>query len=483
MRKANLRHLVGAVLAISSLSLAAQAADAPAMTPDGTFTMAGITLYGNVDVGLAYQSAGGPVSDYFPGGLYGAVQKYDYQNPVVIDGNNWSQSRIGLRGEEKFSDDLSGVFKVEMQFNPWSGQISDGVKSVVANNGLAVNTQTSGGDSSVAGQLFNGAAYAGLSSKTLGTVTAGRQTSTLADGIGKYDPLNTSIGFSAIGLQGTAAGAGDTEDRRLDDSVKYEITVNGVHFAAQYQPKTGANPGTTQGYTIGYATGGLSVDAYYLNKNDAIAAGSLSATDLSNIAKVCAGTAVANYACAPTDKAVSGTISDNTATAVMVKYAFPSKVHTISAGYEQIQWKNPSNAVSAGQMILNGYILGKVSNTGFPSTKQLDIYWIGDKFMINAKNDLYVAWYHYDQNQYATAAATITGCGTSSVSSSQCSGSEDFYSLVYLHHYSKRLDFYAGVMYSAVSGGLANGYTLATSSNLANATSSYNPTIGVNYKF
>jgi len=34
-----------------------------------------------------------------------------------------------------------------------------------------------------------------------------------------------------------------------------------------------------------------------------------------------------------------------------------------------------------------------------------------------------------------------------------------------------------------VQGGLANGFTAATSSGVSNATSTINPTLGVNYKF
>jgi predicted porin len=66
----------------------------------------------------------------------------------------------------------------------------------------------------VAGQAFQ-QAFAGFSSKTYGTITFGRQNTTLTDGIAKYDPNYAPQAFSLIGLSGTTAGGGDTEDRRL----------------------------------------------------------------------------------------------------------------------------------------------------------------------------------------------------------------------------------------------------------------------------
>ena len=75
-------------------------------------------------------------------------------------------------------------------------------------------------DSSVAGQPFQ-TAYAGVSSKTFGTLTFGRQVTLLGDGVTKYDPNLGSQAFSLIGMSGTYAGGGDTEDKRVDNSLKY----------------------------------------------------------------------------------------------------------------------------------------------------------------------------------------------------------------------------------------------------------------------
>ena len=457
------------VAGLSGVAGAALADPKPA-TPDGSLTWYGVTLYGIVDVGLQYQTQGVPQSDYFPPGTEAIIQKNSNGSQTNIGGNNLSQSRIGLKGQEDFGNGWSGVFKLETFFNPWSGQISDALKSVTNNNGVALTSQQTGVDSSIAGQFFGGGAYAGLSHKDFGTLTFGRQNGLMADGIAKYDPLKASQAFSPIGWSGTAAGGGDTEDRRLDGSVKYELMVSQVHIGVQYQPKSGSNPGTATEGTLGFVFPGGSVDAYYEKKNDAIGAGSLSAAQVASVGQVCTGVVVANFACAAIDKSVAGTISDNTSWALMGNWSFADKTWTLSAGYEHISFENPSTPVAAGQATIGGYTLVTVNNTAFPSTKTLSIGWLGAKYQVAPAFDITAAFYRYDQNSYSTAHP---GCSDAAVSG-QCSGGENFASLVFDYRFSKRFDGYLGAMWSSVSGGLANGYL---------NTSTIDPTIGIRYQF
>src|SRR6202043_650720 len=243
----------------------AQSASAPAPTaPDSSLTWNGITLYGIVDIGLQYQTHGVPISDYFPAGTESIIQKNSNHSVTAVTPNNWSQSRIGLSGNEPIAGDWSGVFRLETFFNPQSGDLSDALKSQVLNNGRALTAQSTNVDSSVAGQYFAGAAYAGFSSPTVGTFTLGRHVTLLADGVGKYDPMGASQAFSLIGFSGTTAGGGDTEDRRLDQSVKYTAKYGAVHLGALYQfsgAKGSAN--TAVQAQLGVEGGGVSVDGYY----------------------------------------------------------------------------------------------------------------------------------------------------------------------------------------------------------------------------
>ena len=462
--------LLGAAVSLGLSSVAGVALADSTPTPEGPLTSHGITLYGTLDVGFQYQTNGAPLSDYFVGGTEPIIQKNSLHSVTAIGGSNLSQNKLGLKGLEDFGNGWSGIFKLETFFNPWSGNLADALKSLTANNGKALPDQQTGIDSSLAGQLFGGAAYLGVTNEQFGTLTFGRQNGLMADGIAKYDPMLASQAFSPIGISGTAAGGGDTEDRRLDGSGKYEVTAGPVHIGVQFQPRTGANPGTTSEAAVGFIFPGGSIDAYYEQKNDAIAASSLSAGQVGDVIAVCGGAVIANVACGALDKSVASTISDNTTYALMGKWAFVDNHATLSAGYEHIKYTNPSNPVSAGQMTIGGYTLVTVSNTGFPSDKTLQIFWVGLKYAVSPQLDLTGAYYRYDQNAYSTAHP---GCSSATVSG-QCSGSENFVSFVGDYHFTKRFDMYAGAMWSAVQGGLANGFE---------NTSTIDPTIGLRYTF
>src|ERR1700690_2390055 len=217
--------LAGALLAAVSAVQAQTAAPAAAPAPaDESLTWHGITLYGIVDVDFQYESHGAPFSNYFISGGSDIVQKNSNNAVNGITSNGLSQSRIGLQGKGPLDFlDWTGVFKLEAYFNPASGQITDALKSVAQNNGRALNAQSTNIDSSIAGQPFEHA-FVGISSPTWGTFTFGRQNSTLADLIAKYDPQHTSYSFSLLGLSGTPAGGGDTQDRRLASSIKFAGT-------------------------------------------------------------------------------------------------------------------------------------------------------------------------------------------------------------------------------------------------------------------
>jgi hypothetical protein len=249
-----------------------------------------------------------------------------------------------------------------------------------------------------------------------------------------------------------------------------------------------------------------------MQKNDAIAASALSAAQVAALATSCAAgstptaavlnTATATPACAALDKAVAGTITDNTTTGIMAQYSI-NQQWKLSAGFEQIKYQNPSKFVQPGQETIGGYTLVAVTNGigTVGTTKQLDIGWIGAKYSPIPKIDVLAAFYQYDQNSFATGSGTTaskttgvkyyTGAGCSSEYSSKCSGTEYFVSLVGVYHVTKRFDVYAGALWSAVQAGLANGYTPETSATsalvagtaYANATSTIDPTIGFRYKF
>jgi predicted porin len=92
------------------------------------------------------------------------IQKNSNGSYFGVAPNALSASFVGIRGDREIADGLSLVFNLQTGFSPESGRLSDGIGSVAQNNGLAIGAQNSYGDSSRDGQLFNMAAYGGLSS-------------------------------------------------------------------------------------------------------------------------------------------------------------------------------------------------------------------------------------------------------------------------------------------------------------------------------
>ena len=455
---------IGAVIAPGLVHAQAATPSTPATqaAADDALTFHGITLYGTIDVGVQYQTHGAPINDYFPAGSADIVQKNSNHSITGVTPNNLSQSKVGLQGVEPIAGDWAAVFKLETFFNPQSGELSDALKSLVQNNGRSVasGTQTTNLDSSVAGQVFQ-QAFAGVSSKTFGTLTFGRQNTLLADGIAKYDPNFASQAFSLIGLSGTTAGGGDTQDRRLDGSIKYVATYEQIaHFGAMVKPNSG-NGMSNAAYevSVGGEYAGASLDAYYVKVHDAISAAPLSAAQVALLPGL--GFSSSN--------SLAATISDNTSFSVMGSYNLG--VARLFAGYEHISFANPSDPLAAGFDDIGGYKLAFVNNAAFPHDKVQQVFWAGAKYKVLPSVELTAAYYGYKQNAFGTGA--VAGC--SSTIDASCSGSLDAFSFDADWRLSKRFDAYAGALYTGVHGGLANGYVFHTTD--------INPTIGIRYSF
>jgi predicted porin len=463
----------GVLLALASAAHAQTTSPtSPPAPADESLSWHGITLYGIVDLAYQYETHGAPFSNYFITGGSEIVQKNSNNAVSGVTSSGMSQSRIGLQGKEPLHFlDWSGVFKVETYFNPASGQITDALKSVTQNNGRALTAQSTNIDSSIAGQPFE-QAFAGISSPTWGTITFGRQNTTLADLIAKYDPQQTSYAFSLLGLSGTPAGGGDTQDRRLDGSIKYVGNFfNMVHVGAQYKTQGSsaasyATGGTGEAFTgaefsLGADYAGLSVDAFYTKMKDAISAGTLNTAQL-------AGLPALNLS---SQNSVAGTVSDNASYGLMASYAVVPFPVTVYGGYQHITYMNPSIPLAPGFDDIGGYVLGAVNNTAYADgDKILQVYWTGARYAVTPQFTTAVAFYGEKQSAYATGA----NAGCSSTVSGACSGNFHAASVSLDYHFTKRFDTYGGAMWSNVSHGLANGYLNTTN---------IDPTIGVRFSF
>jgi predicted porin len=449
------------VCAVSAAAPAlAQQKTGPGITGEDALTWNGITLYGVIDVGVQYDAHSAPFSDYRPGSSAEIVQKFSRESVTGLTSSNMGQSRIGLNGTEPLGGDWSAVFQAETFFNPQSGELADSLKAVTLNNGLTPARQSTFTDGSSAGQVFQ-TAFAGLSSKTFGTLTYGRQLTLLSQGTIKYDPQQDAIAFGLLGASGTYSGGGSSEDRRMNSMLKYSSAAGEpVHVAALYTfHESDGGAGSAFQANVGGDIGGLSVDATYSKIRDAITSTALSATQVGDLSNL--GLSASN--------SLSATISDNTAYALMALYkADPLKFY---AGYEHIRYADPSSPLTAGYTDIGGYVLAFVTDNAYVNDRVLQVYWAGVRYSVTPHLDLAAAYYGYQQNAYGTGKSA--GCSTSA--SSTCSGRFEAVSFTADYRFNQHFDVYAGAMYSGVSDGLAAGYTFYTSN--------VNPTIGVRYKF
>jgi predicted porin len=440
----------------------------------------GICVYGNFDMGLAYMQHSAPFAGTAGGPLDTVVSRNGGMGSYFgVGANQISTSFIGLRGKQEIGDNLYAVFNLQTLFNPASGMNASGTGTVVQNNGLPFNNlQNSYGDSSKGGQMFNNAAYFGISSPTYGTFTMGRQSALSSDLIVNYDPLSGSNSWSVITYQGANGGGGVTENRIYDNSYEYRVNIGPVRLAGEIQAKNGGNSGTGNAFegNIGFDYMGFSMDFVGGKIFDAISAGPLTPAQLA-LAATTISQGLGQYA---------ATVSDNTVFSVAARYTIgPWKLF---AGYEHIDYSNPNNPLNPGAFLQGGMIAGAVNNAAYPSDKILQTAWVGVRYSITPALDITGAYYHEWDNTYATSATTLAGCAVLGSSSNQCAGTEDAVSVVVDWRFAKHVDLYAGIMYSQVTGGLANNFfvnNLGTTVQTvgSNKSSNYDPGIGLRYQF
>ena len=189
---------------------------------------AGITVYATIDVGLGYSSNGAGFNGSYANGVRNFISKQSNGPKWLWTPNGISQSVVGINMKEAIPwfPGWSLVGAVESGFDPYSGNLVNGPRSLVQNNGKALVLQNANSDSSRAGQWDNSVGYIGVSNQTYGTLTAGRVTSLTLDGVIGYDPMGGSYAFSPLGYSGSYAGFGDTETNRANTGVKYRVNFD-----------------------------------------------------------------------------------------------------------------------------------------------------------------------------------------------------------------------------------------------------------------
>ncbi len=444
-------------------------------TTDCALTWHGITLYGAYDVGLGWVSHGLPENGYNYEGE-SLVNRNGYEHRFLIAPNNLQQTGFGIRGKEQFAPGWSVVFNASTGINPQSGLLANASETDIINNGLPRSSYSEAIDGARAGQPFNDEYYAGISSKYAGTLTFGRRRSLGTDAMLLYDPASGSYAFSYIGYNGTMAGGGDTEDSRWDDALKYRLAYGPVRFGAMYKFADGSagcysasatwtadncTPEEAHNNAYGFDLGGnygkFSADLVYQHYNQAISVlnpllgpqsqspsqSYQSTTDSINTNPINRANLIS------TDNTLYGIVTDNSAIMVAAKYTWDP--FRFFAGYEYIWQNNPKNPLGVGASDQGGYFMSGVEDDNLDSEKLVQVWWTGAKYTYRSKTDFTFAWYQQRQNDFRVPST----CSAAAGFRSSCAGTLNEGSLYADHHFAKRFDTFAGIVYSWVSGGLA----------------------------
>ena len=503
-----MKRALAYAIAVAGFAASAQAADLSVDAikdplPD-QLSWHGVTVYGTIDVGGVWSQYSAPAS----GASYNAVNysinssKYVSTGLAAFTNNALEQSKIGVKIEEDVFAGLKAVGKIETGFNPISGELADACASLLRNNGRVYQFMDQNGDGSRCGQAFNSVAYGGLSSPLYGTLTFGRQTSLVLDGMNAYDPMVTSYAFS-LNLSGTPGGGiGSTETARWDDAVKYIFTYGPFHAAGMYSTGGQDTPifGNAYAANVGFTYKGLSVDGYYTKENGAVSAAFFNNPLYSSNQYTYCSTAGGTGNCI---NQLLGTITNNEAWDVMAKYTFelgepaslkdapcgglkdapcapPDKV-TLFGGFQYVtmsnpehpqSWYNDYSTIGGYQLFTNQNFLkyGSVGDIAYGTDRVVETAWAGAKYETGPWA-LVAAYYWYHQNDYITASArncvsqtakNVTDKAANHFAGytvgTNCAGDVNQGSFLVDYTFNKHLDVYAGVTLSEIGGGLSSGY-------------------------
>ncbi|PRX36819.1 putative porin [Paraburkholderia sp. BL18I3N2] len=188
-----------------------------------------VVLYGIVDAGVSYRS----------NERTGTTRNYSGHSNVAVTSGNLSGSRWGIKGREDLGGGWNALFQLEDGFDITNGK-----------------TGQNGG-------LFGRQAYVGVGSKQYGTITLGRQYTSLNDFVSPVAPV------AMVGGYGAHPGDIDDLDQtaRVNNSIKYtSANYAGFTFGALYG--FGGQPGSLKQqntWSVGaaYGNGPLHVGVGY----------------------------------------------------------------------------------------------------------------------------------------------------------------------------------------------------------------------------
>jgi predicted porin len=461
----------------------------------------GVRFYGTVDAGYSYQTNGAPMGKTI-GDSY-SLGKMNHGAQWVLGPNALSTSNVGFQIKEPLWHDWSFVGQVETGFNPYSGRLLDAPASLRTAIGVPLAQQTSLTDANFNGQFYNDLGFAGFSHPIWGTLTYGRQNSLGADQVLSYDPQMSAAAFSPLGLIGTYAGGGDTENRRDTSAIKYRVNFANYHFGA-YAAVGGYDMGnaSTQAYygNLGgdwkVGPGRLSADVTAGWRQNALGEGPggiLGPVDINGVP--------VNPFTQGSGETISTSISNNTQVMVSGKYELDRL--KLYAGWDFMSFSSPDNGASltasttcisdiSGLALGAGCGNGTAFNSSIYNGRILQMAWFGGRYALTDSLDLSAGYYHVWQNDFsnggiekysiATSATTsklistdkTATCAQHPTISIQCAGTQDSASLLLDWKFAPKWDTYIGTWYTKYSGGFLSGYL---------ADSNWTTTAGIRFRW
>jgi predicted porin len=425
----------------------------------------GVRFYGTIDMGYGYESHGTPMDKTI--GVDYMLGKPSRNAMWLLSPNAMSISNVGFQIKEPLWHDWSFVGQVETGFNPASLEVLDAPKSLRTAIGVPLGLQNAITDANFNGKFYNDLGFAGVSHPVWGTLTYGRQNSLGSDQVLSYDPQMSAGAFSPLGLIGSWAGGGNTENRRDTSSIKYRVNFANWHFGA-YAGIGGYEMGNadTQAYAgnIGadwkVGPGKLSVDAtgsWHQNSIGQGPGGIVGPVDIN-------GVPISPF----TNTAETVSASVNNTSQVMVSAKYQLDRLKLYAGWNLNSFSAPDNPQPGTACItdISGLLLGGGCGNGTSFNNSLlngrifQIAWFGGRYALTDSLDLSAAWYHAWQNDWSHGVASRAGgtCDLHPSSQLPCAGTQDVVSAVLDWKFAPKWDTYIGTEYTRQDGGLVSGY-------------------------
>ncbi len=134
-------------LAVFGASGQAGAFEVKDQIPD-SLTWNGVTIFGTIDIGYAYQNHGAKFDSTFPQTLeyniWGA--KNASKQIWSFDASALERTGAGVKIEESLGGGWVAVGMLDTSFNPLSGNLANGPASLLRNSGVPLADQTANGD-------------------------------------------------------------------------------------------------------------------------------------------------------------------------------------------------------------------------------------------------------------------------------------------------------------------------------------------------